>query len=55
MSNIEETPSNTSDINPEVTPIANPAIDTMESLIEEFSPKEILGELDMIDIQVNPA
>ena len=38
MSNIEETPPNTSDTNP----IANPTIDTMESLIEEFSPKEIL-------------
>ena len=49
MTNIEETPSNTSDINPEVSPIANPAIDTMESLIEEFSPKEILERGEIVD------
>jgi len=49
MTNIEETPSNTSDINPKVSPIANPAIDTMESLIEEFSPKEILERGEIVD------
>ena len=45
MSNIEETPPNTSDTNP----IANPTIDTMESLIEEFSPKEILERGEIVD------
>ena len=32
MSNIEETPSNTSDTNPDIAPTANTAIDTMESV-----------------------
>ena len=49
MSNTEETPSKTSDINPDSIPINNPAIDTMESLIEEFSPKEILERGEIVD------
>ena len=49
MSNIEETPSNTSDINPDIASTANPALDTMESLIEEFSPKEILERGEIVD------
>ena len=49
MSNTEETPSKTSDINPDSIPINNPSIDTMESLIEEFSPKEILERGEIVD------
>ena len=49
MSNIEETPSNTSDIKPDISSTANPALDTMESLIEEFSPKEILERGEIVD------
>ena len=45
MSNTEETPSTTSDINP----ITNPDLDTMESLIEEFSPKEILERGEIVE------
>ena len=49
MTNIEEIPSNTSDTNPDITPITNSNIDTMESLIEEFSPKEILERGEIVD------
>ena len=49
MSNTEEIPSNTSEINPDKTPITNSTLDTMESLIEEFSPKEILERGEIVD------
>jgi small subunit ribosomal protein S1 len=49
MTNIEEIPSNTSDTNPDITSITNSNIDTMESLIEEFSPKEILERGEIVD------
>ena len=49
MSNTEETPSKTSDINSDITQNDNPSLDTMESLIEEFSPKEILERGEIVD------
>ena len=58
MSNIEEIQSEIPEITPSNTAINNSTIDTMESLIEEFSPKEILerGEIvegTVINIQDN--
>ena len=49
MNNIEEIPSEISESNPDNTPISNSTIDTMESLIEEFSPKEILERGEIVE------
>ena len=49
MSNIEEIPSEISESTPDNTPINNSTIDTMESLIEEFSPKEILERGEIVE------
>ena len=45
----EEIPSEASGTTQESTPVNNSTVDTMESLIEEFSPKEILERGEIVD------
>ena len=45
----EEIPSEASSTTQESTPVNNSTVDTMESLIEEFSPKEILERGEIVD------